>query len=92
MADEIVLAVQEHQARVNVTYGEQNAELPDPVALDTSEEAIRQMVTEALRGGGIPGIPADPDADISGYVVKKFEPTVARPYNLINVRPKTEFG
>lgn len=92
MANEIILAIAEDQAKVNVTYGEQNGELPDPVSLDSTEEDIRRMVTEALRGGGIPGLPADPHADISGYVVKKFDPTVARPYNLINVRPKTEFG
>jgi len=90
--NEIISTVAEDQAKVNVTYAGQNGELPAPVSLASTEEDIRQMVTEALRGGGIPGIPADPDADISGYVVKTFDPTVARPHHLINVRPKTEFG
>jgi hypothetical protein len=40
----------------------------------------------------VPGIPADRDADFRDFVVDRFPPTEARPYNLIQVRPKTAFG
>jgi len=79
-------------ARVNVTYGGQNGELIDPVAFDASEADVRAWVTEALRTGGIPGIPASPNADITGYVVERFAPTEARAWAAIFCRPKAEFG
>lgn len=88
----IVRAIGPGQARVNVTWGRQNGDLPDPVSVDSTEADVRQMVTEALRGGGIPGLDADPAADLTDYVVQKFDPTAARPYNYITIRPKTPFG
>lgn len=80
------------QARVNITYNGQNGELPDPVSLDANDGDIRQFVTEAIRGGSVPGIPADPTADFRDFVIDRFPPNDARPYNLIAVRPKTAFG
>jgi hypothetical protein len=77
---------------VNVTWKQQNGELPDPVFRDSSEGDIRGWVTEAVRNGGVPGIPADRDANFQDFVVDRFPPTEARPYNLIQVRPKTAFG
>jgi len=82
----------EGQARVNVTWARQNGDLPDPVPLDAADGDIRQMVTEALRGGGVLGIPADPAADLSDFVVDRHDPTEARPFHLINLRPKVPFG
>lgn len=88
----IVHEIGPEQARVNVTWGRQNGNLPAPVSVYSTDEDIRQMVTEALRGGGIPGLEADPGADLTDYVVQKFDPTAVRPYNYITIRPKTPFG
>lgn len=81
-----------NQARVNVTYAGSNGDLPDPVSFDATDGDIRQWVTEAVRGGGVPGIAAAPAADFTDFVVDRFGPTDARPYNLLAVRPKTPFG
>lgn len=80
------------QARVNVTFAGQNGELPDPVLYDAPEADIKGWVTEALRTGGIPGIPASPNADLKNYVLDRFDANEARPYRLLALRPKTEFG
>lgn len=86
------MIIEPTQARVNITYNGQNGELPDPVSLDANDGDIRQFVTEAIRGGSVPGIPADPTADFRDFVIDRFPPNDARPYNLIAVRPKTAFG
>lgn len=80
------------QSIVNVTWAGQNGDLPDPVASNASDQEILRWVTEALRGGNIPGIRADRAANLRDFVVDRFEPTTARPYRLIAVRPKTPFG
>lgn len=87
-----VRAIGADEARVNVTWGGQNGELPDPVARDAADGDVKQWVTEAVRGGNVPGIPADRAADFRDFVVERFGPTDARPYNAIFVRPKTPFG
>jgi len=92
MADELVRVIRDDEARVNVTYRGQNGELPDPVFRDAAEGDVKAWVTEAVRNGGVPGIPADRDADFHDFVVDRFPPTEARPYALIQVRPKTAFG
>lgn len=84
--------IQEDQARVNVTYGGQNGDLPDPVYFDSTDGDVRAWVTEAVRNGSIPGIPADPTAEFGDFVVDRFAPTDDRTYNLIQLRPKTPFG
>ena len=84
--------VREDEARVNITWQGQNGDLPDPVNRDASEFDIRQWVTEAVRNGGVPGIAADARADFADFVVDRFSATEARPYNLIQIRPKTPFG
>lgn len=86
------MVIEATQARVNITYNGQNGELPDPVSLDANDGDIRQFVTEAVRGGSVPGIPADPTADFRDFVIDRFAPNEARPFNLIAVRPKTAFG
>jgi hypothetical protein len=90
--DAIVRAVQDDQARVNITWGGQNGDLPDPVYFDSTDGDVRQWVTEAVRSGSVPGIPADPDADFRDFVVDRYSPNEQRPYNLIQIRPKTPFG
>lgn len=85
-------AIQPHEARVNVTFAGANGDLPDPVAFDATDADVKQMLTEALRTGGVPGIPARADANLADFVVDRFPPTDVRPYNLLQLRPKTPFG
>jgi len=85
-------AMQDNEARVNVTYGGQNGDLPDPVFFDSTDVDVRAWVTEAVQNGSIPGIPATADADFGDFVVDRFAATEARPYALIQLRPKTPFG
>jgi len=84
--------IEDNQARVNVTHGGFNGELPDPVMFQAGDGDIKAWVTEAVRTGGIPGINADPTADFSDFVIDRFAATEARPWNCIFVRPKTPFG
>lgn len=81
-----------NEARLNITWNRQNGDLADPIPLDAAEGDIRQWVTEAVRAGSIPGIPADATADFRDFVIDRFPPTDARPHNLIAIRPKTAFG
>ena len=80
------------EARVNVTYGGQNGDLPDPVFFEATDGDVRSWVTEAVRNGSIPGITAASDAEFGDFVVDRFAADEARPYNLIQLRPKTPFG
>jgi hypothetical protein len=80
------------EARVNITYGGQNGDLPDTVSYDATDAEVRQWVTEALRTGGVPGIPMTRDADLRDFVIDRYRANDVRPYNLIQVRPKTPFG
>ena len=84
--------IKDTEARVNITYGGKNADLPDPVMFQSGEADIRAWVTEAVRNGGVPGLDPASTADFSDFVIDRFVPTDARPYNLIQVRPKTPFG
>lgn len=84
--------VQSTEARVNVTYSGQNGDLPDPVLFEATDGDVKSWVTEAVVAGGIPGIPAATDADFGDFVVDRFAATEERPYNLIQLRPKTPFG
>ncbi len=84
--------IEPNQARVNITWQGQNGDLPDPVFRDATDGDVRQWITEAVRAGSVPGIPADPRADFKDFVIDRFTANDARPYNLIQVRPKTAFG
>ena len=92
MENALVPVLRDDQARVNITYAGSNGELPDPVSVDAADDEIKLMLTEALRAGDIPGIPADPQADLRDFVVDRFGPSEARPHHLLMVRPKTPFG
>jgi len=90
---QMVRVIPPHQARVEVTYRRAHGELPDAVTFDASDEEIRGWLTEAIRTGGIPGIAADPTVNLNDYVVDRFAPVPGvREHNLIQTRPKTEFG
>ena len=79
-------------ARLNVTHGGSNGDLPDTVSYDATDEQVRTWATEAVRNGNVPGIPADPNASFLDFVVDRFPATDVRPYALIQLRPKTPFG
>ena len=79
------------EARVNITYGGQNGDLPDTVHVGASDRDLRSWVGEAVATGSIPGI-RPVRANFSEYVIDRFDATAARPYNLIQIRPKTPFG
>lgn len=87
----VVRGIQPDEARVNVTWANQNGDLPDPVNVDAADGDIKQMVAEAVRGGGIPGIAADPNIDLTDFVVTRFAAKDELP-NRVVVRPKTPFG
>lgn len=86
------MMINAHEARVNVTWAGQNGDLPDPVAFDATNHEILNWVTEAVRSGGVPGIRAAPGASFRDFVVDRFTASAVRPYNLIQIRPKTPFG
>lgn len=90
MAENEVLQVTE--ARVNITYGGQNGDLPDTVSFDATDGDVKTWVSEAVHTGGVPGLRRDEGADFHDFVVDRFPATEARPYNLIQLRPKTPFG
>jgi hypothetical protein len=93
MVDEMVVAHDIHpdEARVNVTYGGSNGDLPDPVSFDASDADVKRWVTEAVQTGGVPGIDGDATADFADFVVDRFEARDGLPRR-IAVRPKTPFG
>lgn len=80
------------EARVNITWAGQNGDLPDAVRYDAPADDLRGWVTEAVRFGHVPGIGADRTADFSDFVIDRFAANPTRPYNLIQIRPKTPFG
>lgn len=84
--------IKDTEARVNVTWAGCNGDLPDPVFFQSTDGDVKNWVTEAVRTGGVPGIPADPRADFTDFVVDRFAATEARPYALIQIRAKTPFG
>jgi len=77
---------------LNVTWNGQNGELPDGVLWDSTDDDIKQMATEAIRDGYIPGIDADTDVDFTDFVVDRYAATEDVPTNRIMLRPKTPFG
>jgi len=80
-------------ARVNVTFAGNNGDLPDLVNFDSTDGDLKQMVTEAIRGGGVPGIPATANVDLTDFVVDRFDATGGdRLIPALFVRPKTPFG
>lgn len=87
-----MIDIKNTEARVNITYGGKNGDLPDPVFFQSTDDDVKNWITEAVRAGSVPGIDATPNADFSDFVVDRFAATEARPYHLIAVRPKTPFG
>jgi hypothetical protein len=84
--------IKDNEARVNITYGGKNGDLPDPVFFQSTDGDVKNWVTEAVRAGTVPGLDAAPTADFGDFVIDRFAADATRPYNLIQVRPKTPFG
>jgi hypothetical protein len=87
-----VIPMEINQARVNITIAGENGDLRDPIFFDASDVDIKTWVTEAVANGSVPGIPANRNADFTDFVVDRFAANAERPYNLVQVRPKTPFG
>lgn len=81
-----------YEAKVNVTYKGQNGDLPDAVNYEAPNGDVLGWAAEAIRTGGIPGINADPAANLTDFVVDRFPTDDATPYNRLMLRPKTPFG
>ncbi len=80
------------EALVNLTWMGRNADLAQPVFYLATDAEIRAWVTEAVRFGGVSGLPADGPVDLRDFVVDRFPASETIPYNRIFVRPKTPFG
>ncbi len=91
--NQAIAAVRVDEARVNVTHQGQNGDLAEPVPFDATDAEVRRWVTEAVRGGDVPGLRADANADFTDFVVDRFAPVAGvREHSLIALRPKTPFG
>lgn len=90
--NQIVRVMEDHQARLNITYAGQNGDMRDPVPYDASEADILRWCTEAVRNGDVPGLGAHPDVDFRDFKIDRFGPTETRDHNLIQIRPKVPFG
>ena len=80
------------RAIVSVTWQGAHGALPDSIAAQTPTLEVLMMLEEAIRTGGIPGIPADLRVDLTDYTIDR--PQVAggdSPQRLI-ARPKTDYG
>jgi len=84
-------ALARREARVNITYGGENGDLPDPVLFDATDADVKTWATEAVAGGSVPGIPAADNPDFGDFVVDRFAANAEQP-NRIFLRPKTPFG
>lgn len=78
-------------ATLNITWGGENGDLPDEVDYDATDDQIVAWATEAVRGGDIQGIAADPNADFDNFVVQRFAAKDDKPERIM-LRPKVPFG
>jgi hypothetical protein len=89
MSEEIV--IYGPNARLNITINGQNGDYPDLVSFDAGDGDIKQIATEALRTGYVPGIGVIGEPDLRDFVVDRFPAANDLPPRLM-VRPKTPFG
>lgn len=90
--NELMNVIPQGMARLNITWGGNNGDLPDPVDYDANDGDLKQIAAEAVQGGSIPGIPASPGVDFGDFVVDRFTATADVPYARVFIRPKTPFG
>lgn len=79
-------------AKLTITYNGQQGDLPDEVMFDSSDNELKRMAAEAVRGGDIPGIDGVADVDLADFVVDRFPQRDDVPFNRVSIRPKTPFG
>lgn len=84
--------IQVGMAKLNITWGGANGDLPDPVPYDATDAALKTMAEESVRGGYVPGIQGDPNVNLADFVVDRYPATQDVNYNRIFIRPKTPFG
>jgi len=77
-------------ARLNVTVNGQNGDYPDALRYDMTDGDVKQVATEAVRTGYIPGVTAA-EVNFQDFVVDRFPATNELPPRLM-LRPKTPFG
>lgn len=84
--------VPEGMAALNITWAGSNGTLPQPVGYDSTDADVRQMATEAVRSGSVPGVPADEAVNFADFIVDRFPSNNEVPFNRLFLRPKTPFG
>jgi hypothetical protein len=94
MTDTLIPVVElpANMAKLNITYNGQQGDLPDPVSFDSADGDIKQMATEAVRAGDVPGIDAVGNVRFDDFVVDRFAARDDVPFNRLSLRPKTPFG
>ena len=79
-------------AKLTITYGGLQGDLPDPMSFDMSDADIKRVATESVRDGYVPGIDATPNVDFTDFVVDRVPARADVPFNRLSLRPKTPFG
>jgi hypothetical protein len=79
-------------AKLTITFGGQQGDLPDLVAYDSTDGDLKQVASESVRTGYIPGIDGDQEADFTDFVVDRYPARDDIPFNRLALRPKTPFG
>lgn len=90
--DAMVPATPADMAKLTITFGGDQGDLPDLVSYDSTDGDLKQVATESVRAGSVPGINADTDADFTDFVIDRFPAREDVPYNRLALRPKTPFG
>lgn len=79
------------EARVNVTWRNQNGDLVAPVRFPADKVEVLRWAEEAIRAGHVAGIDPDPNVNLNGFAVDPFPARDGHP-NRFTVRPTTAFG
>lgn len=88
----LVPVVDNHMAKLTITYNGEQGDLPDPVPYDATDADLKQMASESVREGYVPGISAAADVNFTDFVVDRFPARHDIPFNRLALRPKTPFG
>jgi hypothetical protein len=88
----LIPIIETGHAKLTITYNGQQGDAPDPVPYDSTDANLKQMAAECIRDGYIPGIDADPNVDLTNYVIDRFPARADVPYSRLSARPKTPFG
>ena len=94
MADENAIVPQvidPTMAKLSITYNGQQGDMDQMVPFDATNDAIKQMAAEAVRGGSVRGIDAI-EANFTDFEVDRFSAHADVPFNRLSIRPKTPFG